>query len=234
MDEREIKTEHSEAEERPVQKKPVSKKTPPRKRKKRATGSGSQILAVLIVFLAFYLAFSLFIAAFVLYSFNDTAENTEIYSVNVIYDEETLYKINAESANNEYGLYIPFEYLSEIGSFGLAGEGNDVTMFIVGTENKIEFTVNSSLAIINGNPVRISAPLIYKENEYYIPVMLLDNYINGIDVTYDNEKMVCNVSADIGKTDIELTLLLPEAVEPLDFPDEYKYYGDELSQDPTP
>lgn len=192
----------------------------------------SQILAILIVFLAFYLAFSLFIVGLIVYSFNDTAENTEIYSLNVVYDKRTLHKLDAETANTEFGLYIPFDYLAEIGSFGLAGDGSDATLYIIGTDNRIECNKNSSLVSINGNPIRIAAPILFREGEYLIPVVLIENYINGIEVTYDDEKMTCMVSADIGKSDISLKLRLPEALDQPDyFTDEDRYYGNEISEE---
>lgn len=231
-------SEDSAAKPRPkkkpdaVKSKKVKKAKPvKKKRRERESGRFTQILAILIVFLAFYLAFSLFIAGLILYSFNDTVENTEIYSLNVIYDERTLHKINAETANTEFGLYIPFDYLAEIGSFGLAGDGNDAILYLIGTDNRIECNKNSSLVTINGNPVRIAAPILFRDGEYLIPVVLIENYINGIDVTYDNEKMICIVSSDLGKSDVALKLRLPEALDqPNYFTDEDRYYGDELSE----
>ncbi len=209
-----------------------AKKAKPVKKKRNGESGGfTQILAILIVFLAFYLAFSLFVAGLILYSFNDTVENTEIYSLNVIYDERTLHKIDAETANTEFGLYIPFDYLAEIGSFGLAGDGNEAILYLIGTDNRIECNKNSSLVTINGNPVRIAAPILYRDGEYLIPVVLIENYINGIDVTYDSEKMICKVSADLGKSDVALKLRLPEALDQPDyFTDEDRYYGDESSK----
>lgn len=203
---------------------PIVKKAA--KKRRRRAGFASQLLAVFIVFLAFYLVITLFIAGLIFYSFNSTAKNTEIYSLNVVYDETVLHKTTAENANNEYGLYIPFSYLSEIASFGIAGDGDDVTLFIIGTDNRIECTKNSSLIIINENPIRISAPILYEDGEYLIPVMLIENYVNGISVTYDDEKMICSVATDVGKTKISLKLLLPESVQAAYFPDSYKYYGD--------
>lgn len=201
-----------------VQKKQVKKK------KRSSAGRFTSVLAVLIVFLAFYLGISLFVGGLIIYSFNDTAKNTEIYSLNVVFDDKVIHKVSAENANNEFGLYVPFSYLAELGTFGIAGDGDEATLFIVGTENRIQCTINSSLMIINDNPVRISAPLLYEDGEYLIPVVLLENYINGLDITYDDKKMICSVSSDNDRTDIELKLLLPEALEAGNFRDEDKYY----------
>ena len=204
------------------QKDPIVKKAA--KKRRRRSSAASSILAVLIVFLAFYLVISLFIAGLILYSFNSTAENTEIYSLNVIYDETVVYKADAQTVNNEYGLYVPFSYLSDIANIGLAGDGDDVTLFLIGTDNRIECTKNSSLIVINDNPIRISAPVLYENSDYLIPIVLIENYINGIDVNYDDEKMICQVINDIGKSDIELKLHLPEDMEAAYFPDSYKDY----------
>ena len=208
---------------------PSQNQNRPKPHKRRRKVSFSSIIAVLIVFLAFYLILSLLVAAFVLYSFHNTAESDDTYGINIIYDETKLYSLDAEEANNEYGLYIPFEYLAEIGSFGLAGDGDDVTLFIIGTDNRIKCTKNSSLVVINNNPIRISSPILYENNEYFIPVVLVEKYVNGIDVTYDSEKMMCNISSDLSKNDVALTLLLPEDMEAAYFPESYKYYdfGDE-------
>lgn len=197
-----------------------------RRKKKKKSGNGAQIMAVLVVLLAFYLVFSLFIAGLILYSFKETADNTEIYSLNVVYDERILHKMPAETANTDYGLYIPFEYLSEIAAFGLAGDGDIATLFIMGTDNRIECTKNSSLIIINGNPVRISAPILFDNNDYLIPVTLIENFVTGIDVTYNEEKMICSISSDLGKSNVSLKLKLPEPHPYPDyFTDEDRYYN---------
>ena len=202
--------------------------------KKRRRNNFSSAVAVLIVFLAFYMTFSLLGIGLLYYSFSNSSDNDDIYSIKIIYDEQVLYNIETEDANTEYGLYVPFEYLAEIGSFGLAGNGDDVTLFIIGTDNRINCTKNSSLIVINDNPIRISAPILYKDNDYLIPITLLENYINGIDVSYDDENMICNVSSDLSKTNVSLSILLPEAMEAPYFPESYKYYDytDDTSTNP--
>ncbi len=194
----------------------------------------SQGAVYLILFLAFYIIITLLAAGLIYYSFNETEEDVDLYAVKVVYDEKTLHSLPASAVNNEYGLYVPFSYLTEICSFGLAGDGDDVTIFIIGTDSRIECTKNSSLIVINDNPIRISAPILFQDSEYLIPVVMLDNYINGIDVSYDEEKMLCTLSSSLGKTDISLKLQLPEEMEQAYFPDSYKEYifGEESSQIP--
>ncbi len=207
-----------------------SQKKKPKRRK--SNGRASQVLAVLVVFLAFYAVLTLFVAGLILYSFYDTSDNTEIYSLSIVFDEKQISSLKAEQANNEYGLYVPFSNLAEIGAFGLAGDGDEFSMFIIGTDNRIEGSINSSLVIINDNPVRISAPIVYDKEleEYMIPIVLIENYINGIEVTYDDEKMVCKVSSDKSKTNVALKLLLPQGMQNAYFPDSFKYYGNETPE----
>ncbi len=192
--------------------------------KKRRRNNFSSALAVFIVFLGFFLVFSLITVGFIYYSFHNTAKKDDTYTLKIVYDENVLHTIEEEDANNEYGLYVPFEYLAEISSLGLAGEGDNVTMFIIGTDNRIKCAKNSSLVVINDNPIRISSPILYKDGDYLIPVSLLENYIKGVDVTYDKEKMVCSISSDVKKSDISLSILLPDSMAAPYFPESYKYY----------
>ena len=219
-----------EMQENAAPRKPERKRA--EKEKSRRNDVRTRILAFVIVLFGTYIVFSLFIAGMIYYSFNDTAKNTEIYSVRVVYDETTLHTINAQTANNEYGLYIPFSYLSEICSFGIAGDGEDVTMFLIGTDNRIKFRKNSSLIVINDNAIRISAPLLARESdgEFLIPVILIENYINGINVRYDKDKMICYISSEGPKAAVSLKLLLPEEMEPAYFPESYKTYQPYESQ----
>ncbi len=197
-----------------------------RKKKRKNSGALSQLAAVLILFLAVYLVFSLFVAGMVIYSFYDTTEANEIYGINILQNNKKIHSLKADEANNEYGLYVPFNYLSEIASFGLAGDGDNVTLFLIGSENRIECQKNSSLIIINGNPIRIQSPILFEDGEYLIPVSMLEKYINGINIEYDNENMICKISSEIEKSDIALKLLLPEGMKNAYFPESYKYYGD--------
>ncbi len=221
------------AQQQPKKRKPTQQQLRDA-RNRRIKNNLSSMVAVLIVFLGFYLVFSLVGAGLVYYSFHSTAKNDDTYALNVVYDETVLHKIDEEEANNEYGLYVPFEYLAEIGTFGLAGDGDDVTLFIIGTDNRIKCTKNSSLIVINDNPIRISSPILYEEweegkTDYLIPISLLENYINGIEVSYDKETMVCSISSSLTKADVSLSLLLPDPAEAPYFPEDYKYYDYEQS-----
>ncbi len=197
--------------------------------KKSKTGKGYEILVYLILVLAVYAVLSLFVYALVMYSFNTSPDAPDDYGVHIIYGKETLHKLKESQANNEYGLYVPFSYLSEISSFGLAGDGDNISLFVIGTDNRIECTVNSSLVVINDNPVRIASPILFDDEsgEYLIPVSLVSNYITGIDVNFDDEKMICKISSSGSKANVSIKILLPEPMKGAYFPDSYKYYTQE-------
>ena len=204
------------------------------RKRHKAKINGSAVFAAIFLFLAFTALISLLLAGLVLYSFYNTSDSDDDYGIKVIYGDHKLHELKAEYANNEYGLYIPFEYLSEISSFGLAGEGDDIALFLIGSDNRIKCTKNSSLVVINDNPIRISAPILYADGDYLIPVSLIENYINGIDLTYDKEEMICTISSDLSKTNVSLKLLLPEAMSNAYFPESYKYYDFGDTSEATP
>ena len=100
-------------------------------KKLRRMGGIATAIAVFIVFSALYLLFILLGGGILLYSFYSNPKNEDIYSLSVIYDEQVLHNIDSDEANNEHGLYISFEYLSEIGNFGLAPNVNTYNIFCV-------------------------------------------------------------------------------------------------------
>lgn len=193
--------------------------------KRRRKDAFSRKAAAVIVFLVFYTLMILFVFGMVFYSFHHSSNNVDLYSVKILYDEKMLYELPAKEVNNEYGLYVPFSYLTEICSFGMAGDGDDISLFIIGTDNRIDCKKNSSLIVINDNPIRISAPILYRDNEYLIPMVLLDNYIKGIDISYDEDKKICTLSSSRGQSGLSLKLLLPDEMKKAYFPDSYKEYN---------
>ncbi len=190
-------------------------------RKKKDLSKG---IAYIFVTLVIYILLCSLVGGYIYYSFKSTAKSVNRYSVSIKYDDKTLHTIKVGDANNEYGLYVPFSILTDICSFGLAADGEDVTLFLIGTNNRIECKRNSSLIVINDNPIRISAPILYEKGDYLIPVVLLENYIVGLDVSYDDDKMVCNIVASVNKSSVALSMQLPDGMSKYDFPDSYKYY----------
>ncbi len=172
--------------------------------KKRSLSAGEKrgaqlLLAILTVALVLYVIAVLIIAGFLWYSFGTTPKNTTLYKLQVLESDgktkvET-YSVN--QANNRYGLYIPYSILAEPCSFGVAGDGEQVTLFLPGPEGEMGSILcsrDSSLIRINGSPVRLASPVLFEGEDYLLPVSLLENYITGLTVRYNDEEKLCSVT----------------------------------------
>lgn len=192
-------TQGKPAQSRPAQSKPVRK---PNKKRSLSAGEkrGAQLLlAILTVALVLYVVVVLIIAVFLWYSFGTTPKNTALYELELLEsDGETKIKsYSVDQANNRYGLYIPYSVLAGPCSFGVAGDGEQITLFLPGEDGEtgsIQCSRDSSLVRVNGSPVRLASPILFEGDDYLLPVSLLENYITGLTVRYDDEEKVCSVA----------------------------------------
>lgn len=192
-------TQGKPAQGRPAQSKPARK---PNKKRSLSAGEkrGAQLLlAILTVALVLYVVAVLIIAVFLWYSFGTTPKNTALYELELLEsDGETRIKTySVKQANNRYGLYIPYSDLAAPCSFGVAGDGEQVTLFLPGEDGEtgsIQCSRDSSLVRVNGSPVRLASPILFEGDDYLLPVSLLENYIIGLTVQYDDEEKVCAVT----------------------------------------
>lgn len=204
-------------------------KQPPKQMKKRrqkpnrtlSAGErrGAQMLgAILVVAAAIYLVAVLIIAFFVWYSFGTPSENTTLYSLRILdSDGETrIASYSVEEANNRYGLYVPYSALAKLCGFGIAGDGQQVTLYLPdagGSTGSILCNRDSSLVEINGSSVRLPAPILFEGADYLLPVSLFESYLSGLDVAYDSETQLCTLTIP-AKPSFSLKLHRPEPAEP--------------------
>lgn len=187
--------------------KPPAKQAPQKKQGRRLTAGekrGAQtLLAILFVAGVLYLLTVLIIALFVWYSFSTPAESQTLYSLRIVTGEDGTRKASysVEEANNSYGLYLRYSDLAPLCGFGVAGDGDRVTMYLpsdtaVGnTElDSIVFFRNSSLIEVNGNHVRLSSPILFEGDDYLLPVSLFEGYLNGLEITYNGEDNICTIT----------------------------------------
>jgi len=164
------------------------------------------ICAVMVVFLTFYTVFSLVVFLYYYISFNSTPDEAELYSINLINQKgKTIAASSVKQANKSYGLYISLTDLDKLCDLSVAGDGDKLTVMLRKSGESLECYTNSSFMYINGNPARLSIPILYENYEYYLPVELLEQYFIGIDIVY--EKGVCTMSlVDGSDTALELKL----------------------------
>ncbi|MBQ3195554.1 MAG: hypothetical protein IJB65_03710 [Clostridia bacterium] len=91
--------------------------------------------------------------------------------------------------------YVSATGLAVLYDFTLAGDKTRVSMHFHNVDESISFTKDSTGVYINGQPVRLTAPIIFTD-DYYIPLELIRNYFLGVTIIYDSEKGLATLSAD--------------------------------------
>ena len=189
------------------------------------------LLVIAVLSLILYVILMLLIAFFVWYSFSTPGTGTSLYSLTAVdaETETTLFSYSAARANNSYGLYLSYKDLAKYCDFGIAGDDSQVTLFLSEKDSIVCYR-NSSLLSVNGNTVRISAPVLFEEDDYLIPVSLFESYLTGVTVTYDTAKKVCRVFIPENPV-FRLTMARPEAMEKCTDYDLRTVVGEEPSGD---
>lgn len=215
-----------QAQKRPQnrpQQNPQKQPQKPVQKQKRSLSAGEKrgaqmLLAILFVAVVFYVILMLIIALFIWYSFGTLSESTTLYSLRVMdSDGETrIASYSVEEANNRYGLYVPYSVLAPLCGFGVAGDSEQVTLYLPdagGSTGSILCNKDSSLIEINGNPVRLSSPILFQGDDYLLPVSLFESYLSGLEITYDDEKQICSLTVP-AKPLFSLKLHRPEPADP--------------------
>ena len=217
-----------QAQRRPQQTPPKQPQRPapkqvPKKKQKRSLSAGEKrgaqmLLAILFVAAVIYVVLVLIIALFIWYSFGTLSETNTLYALRVLdSDGETrIASYSVEQANNRYGLYVPYSVLATHCDFGVAGDTERVTIYLPdagGSTGSILCNRDSSLVEINGNSVRLSSPVLFEGNDYLLPVSLFENYLSGLDISYDEENQLCVLTMPV-KPSFSLKLHRSEPAEP--------------------
>lgn len=184
----------------PAGKRPPEKKSRLTEREKQGAQT---LLAILFVAGVLYLLIILIIAVCVWYSFSTPSESTALYSLRIVTEDGNIKRAaySSSEANNSYGLYLRYSDIAPLCGFGIAGDEETVTLYLPGeglvgsTElESIVFHRNSSLIVVNGNNVRLSAPILFEGDDYLLPVSLFETYLTGLTVEYDEEELLCLVT----------------------------------------
>ena len=187
------------------------------------------LLVIVVLSLALYVVIMLVLGLFIWYYFATPATSASLYSITAV-DAETetrLFSYSAGRANNSYGLYLSYKDLANYCDFGIAGDDSQVTIFF-SEKDSIVCYKNSSLLSVNGNTVRISAPVLFEEDDYLLPVSLFESYLTGVEVTYDTANKVCRIAIPENPV-FRLTMDRPAAMEQCNEYDLRTVAGDDMS-----
>lgn len=141
----------------------------------------------LIVFLTFYTLISLIIVGFIFFSLKVKADSLKINNVELVINEDTTIKLSGQTLVQNNTIYIPYEQLDKMCNFVLTGDNNKITLIITSSIDYVSFYKNSNQALIGGTSYRISAPVLFEKDDYYIPIDFIANYMEGIAVEYNQK-----------------------------------------------
>jgi len=95
---------------------------------------------------------------------------------------------------NHASPYINMTELAEIYDFVITGDINIIRFVTTGAErNDVKFYIDSSLAYINGVPVRLSSPVYADGQKVYVPLKFFTDYVSGLNVIYTRDQSRLNI-----------------------------------------
>lgn len=192
------------------------------KKKKRRTGS--VFFAVLITFLTLFMLFSLIAALLIAVLFYSGSSSGGLYSVVLRKDGTRTSSISASNANNQYGLYVPYSHISKIADISIVGDDKKITLICLPSGGTVTCSADSTLIYVNGSAARLSAPIMYTGSDWLLPAEMFENYIFGIDVTFDESKHICTIEHS-SKSELTLKMAGTKEMECPYFPESYKIYN---------
>lgn len=200
-------------------------------RKKRAIRE--RTVAICALMAAVYVGVIGIIAVYGILSFNSAVQSDKVYSVEGYLGEERVFNVPAATANNSYGLYIPFSSLEKLCPISVAGDGESINLILPDSGDYIKCFSNSSSIWVNDSPCRLASPVLFNKNDWMIPVELLE-HINGLKVTYGDNR-VCTLYRESLEVPLSASHSLPIGIENIEFSPLYDtdYFHEESSEEPS-
>ncbi|MGM9658161.1 MAG: hypothetical protein ACI3W9_04140 [Eubacteriales bacterium] len=192
MAEKQVKTHHRKLTPDEITARDAKRARAIRQKRRRR----ERAVAVTALLLTVYICIGAIIAIYGILSFNSVAENDKVYSIEGCLGDKKVFSVSASTANNAYGLYVSFTTLNRLCPISITGDANRIALILPDTDDYIECFSNSSSILVNDTPCRLSSPVLFTEDDWLIPVELLDNYVNGLTVTYGDNHVCKIVLAD--------------------------------------
>lgn len=193
----------------------VQARTVPKKKLKT-----SKLRAALVIFLTFYLALMLITVSFFLLVLYRTEKSENAMSLKVTYQDGKSSAYDADDVYFNDTLYIPYTELDNLCDFIITGDKDRITLIVRTGDDYCTLYNNSQFMYVGNVPFRLTAPVVFSDDDYYIPIEVIENYMVGLDIVYDNDKDICTVSLDgsnkitfVGKYQTS-----PEAIKESDIP----------------
>lgn len=192
------------------------------KTKKKKSGKGKILFLIyLLGVLAVYLVFFIFYSAFISVSlFIPSFELPENYTVAIAKEGSDKnidsYSVSKKNAARDGEIYVNFSWIADICRFPVSGDTEKLRYKIVSSDGEVQYMtvyLEGGRVFINENPVNIRTGVRYISGEVYLPMSFVDEYISGIDISFDGENKKVKVILD---NEFSLKLRDSESLENID------------------
>lgn len=177
--------------------------------RKRRRNAFRLFLGRFVIFLAmFAILFSSAIGIILLRYYSYEKPISEIvYQIGADEDEDmTSRKLKRESILIDDTLYINITEIALLCEFTTTGDLNEIRLISKNESNdNVKLVPGSPVVVVNGNSIRLSAPVLQSGEAIYVPYEFFTGYVTGISVTYDTEKNKVTIVRElVGMTEAKL------------------------------
>ncbi|MBQ4576057.1 MAG: hypothetical protein IJA85_12825 [Clostridia bacterium] len=130
-----------------------------------------------------------------------------VYQIGADEDEDmTSRTVKRESIVINDTLYINITEIALLCEFTTTGDLDEIRLISKNESNdNVKLVLDSPVITINGNPVRLSAPVFKSGESVFVPIEFFDSYVTGITVTYDKENAKVTIVREVtGMTEAKL------------------------------
>lgn len=210
----------------PTHKQPVRKALSTEEKRKRNAIKAARrkkrrllLLILTALFLTFYLVFSLLFCSILYFDYHRTYTPAARYTYVLTTGTKRLATIPPEKAYINGIPYISFANLDKLCNFSVLGDRDCMTVLLRESNDVLICNVGASAVVSNGINVSIGAPVLYIDNDYYLPMTMLNSVFGGINTEVDQKTGACTIT--LSDPDSYLTLLVkhPALSEPVSEPE---------------
>lgn len=207
-------------------------KSPPRRsdpnRKKSLITNSRRILrqkklerikASLFLFLTFYFLLILVSVVLFVFNLNYVSNNTKKVGLQVQYTENTKKNYSADSVFIGDALYVPYDAFSKLCPAVITGDSDKITIILSSGNDYCTLYKDSRFIYIGNVQFALNAPVLFMENDYYIPFEVFDKFTNGISIEFDSKRQrYVMASGDESVSFIGKFQEIPERIKVSDIP----------------
>lgn len=166
-----------------------AKKTPISSNKKKILRQKKleRIKALLFVFLTFYISIILISSLFFFIKLNHVSSSVKKSGLVIKYSNSTKKTYSADTVFIDGALYVPYEGFAKLCPCVITGDSNQITIILSSGNDYCTLYKDSRFIYIGNVQFTLDAPVLFLDNDYYIPFELFENYINGLRISFDSK-----------------------------------------------